>query len=73
MLALKSLHRNTYLCVGGLQNMDERPLVNMTITVTKKERKALKQAALDNDISVSALIRKWLEQYQKDKGDKNNG
>ena len=31
------------------------------------ERKALKQAALDNDVSVSALIRLWLEQYQAEK------
>ena len=41
--------------------------VNITISVTKEERKALKQAALDNDISVSGLIRKWLLKYQKEK------
>ena len=36
----------------------------MSVSVTPAERKALKQAALDNDVSVSALIRLWLEQYQ---------
>ena len=39
----------------------------ITISVTPAERKALKQAALDNDVSVSALIRLWLEQYQAEK------
>ena len=47
--------------------MDKRLLVNVTITMTKEERKALKQAALDNDLSVSALIRKWLEQYHEER------
>ena len=47
--------------------MHERSTVNITISVTPAERKALKQAALDNDISVSALIRQWLEQYQDEK------
>ena len=35
--------------------------------MTPAERKALKQAALDNDVSVSALIRMWLEKYQAEK------
>ena len=43
--------------------MTERNLVNITITMTKEERKAIKQIALDNDISVSALIREWIAQY----------
>lgn len=47
--------------------MAERNLENMTITLTKQEKKALKQAALDNDVSVSALIRQWLEKYQMEK------
>ena len=37
--------------------MNEKNTVNITISVTPAERKALKQAALDNDVSVSALIR----------------
>ena len=44
--------------------MAERNLDNSTVTMTKEEKKALKQAALDNDVSVSALIRLWLEKYQ---------
>ena len=45
--------------------MAERNLENITITMTKEEKKALKQAALDNDVSVSELIRKWLAEYWK--------
>ncbi len=41
--------------------MNEKNTVNITISMTPSERKALKQVALDNDISVSALIRIWLE------------
>lgn len=44
--------------------MAERNLVNLTVTMTKEERKALKQIALDNDMTVSALLRKWLREYQ---------
>lgn len=47
--------------------MTDKNTVNITISVTPAERKALKQAALDNDVSVSALIRFWLEQYQAEK------
>ena len=45
--------------------ISDKSTVNITISVTPAERKALKQAALDNDISVSALIRLWLEEYQQ--------
>ncbi len=44
--------------------MTEKTTVNITISVTKEERKALKMAALEKDISVSALIRQWLAEYQ---------
>ncbi len=44
--------------------MAERNMVNLTITMTREERKALKQIALDKDITVSALIRLWLQEYQ---------
>ena len=44
--------------------MAERNLENITVTMTKEEKKALKQAALDNDCSVSELIRRWLEEYR---------
>ena len=47
--------------------MNEKNTMNITISVTPAERKALKQAALDNDVSVSALIRMWLEKYQAEK------
>ena len=36
--------------------------------MSKEEKKALKQAALDNDVSVSELIRKWLAEYWKKDG-----
>ena len=43
--------------------MAERNLENITVTMTKEEKKALKQAALDNDMSASELIRKWIAEY----------
>lgn len=43
----------------------ERNLENITITVSKDEKRALKQAALDNDCSVSELIRRWLAYYME--------
>lgn len=46
--------------------MAERNIVNLTITMSKEERKALKQIALDADMTVSALIRLWLQEYQKE-------
>lgn len=45
--------------------MAERNMVNLTITMTKEERKALRQLALDKDMTVSALIRLWLKEQQK--------
>ena len=46
--------------------MEERANVNMTITLTKEERKALKILAAEKDMSVSALIREWLAEKLKD-------
>lgn len=51
--------------------MTERNMINLTVTMTKEERKELKQIALDNDITVSALIRDWLKIY-KEKSKKIN-
>jgi hypothetical protein len=48
--------------------MAERNMVNLTITMTKEERKALKQIALDKDMTVSALLREWLKEYQIQEG-----
>lgn len=45
--------------------MAERNMVNLTITMTREERKALKQIALDKDMTVSALLREWLKEYQE--------
>lgn len=45
--------------------MAERNMVNLTITMTREERKALKQIALDEDMTVSALLREWLRAYQE--------
>lgn len=39
--------------------------IDMSDTMTKEERKALKQIALDKDITVSALIRMRLQEQQK--------
>lgn len=52
------LHRNTQTCGGVF--MGDRNLVNITITLSKIEKKMLKQMALDRDMSVSALIREWI-------------
>ena len=53
--------------------MAERNMVNLTITMTKEERKALKQIAWDKDMTVSALRREWLKEYQIKKGAEKNG
>ncbi len=45
--------------------MAERNMVNLTLTMTREERKALKQIALDRDITVSALLREWLREYRE--------
>ena len=45
--------------------MAERNMVNLTITMTRAERKALKQIALDKDMTVSALLREWMKVYQE--------
>ena len=37
---------------------------NITVSLSKEEKKALRQAALDNDMSVSELIRKWIKDYK---------
>ena len=47
--------------------MADKNTVNITISVTREERKALKQIALDNDITVAALIRQWLKEHQEAK------
>ena len=44
--------------------MNDKNTVNITVSMTPSERKALKQAALDNDVSVSALR----EVFSKRKG-----
>ena len=44
--------------------MSERRMINLTITMTKEKRRELRQIALDNDTTVSALIRDWLRQHK---------
>ena len=66
------LHRYTSRCVARYKIMAERNMVNLTITMTREERKALKQIALDKDITVSALIRLWLQEHREDEVE-NNG
>ena len=53
--------------------MAERNMVNLTITMTKEERKALKQIALDKDMTVSALLSEWLKEYQIQEAAEKNG
>ena len=43
--------------------MTDKNTVNITISVTREERKEMKQIALDEDISVSVLIRRLLTKY----------
>lgn len=43
--------------------MAERNMLNLTITMSKEERKALKQIALDTEMTVSALTRLWLQEH----------
>lgn len=50
-------------CNEGLVMSEERNMVNLTLTVTREERKALKQLALDNETTVSALLRQWLKEH----------
>ncbi|MCD8328284.1 MAG: hypothetical protein LUC25_04210 [Ruminococcus sp.] len=52
--------------------MADKNTVNLTIVLTKEERKALKLLALEQDISVSALIRQWLQEHQENEV-KDNG
>ena len=64
-------HKHIFMC--GMEfvmeeKASERNMVNITLTVSKEERKALKQIALDNDITVSALLRLWLKEYQEKDG-----
>lgn len=47
--------------------MTDRNLLNITITVSKEERKALRLIAAEEDVSVSALIRKWLAEHLEEK------
>lgn len=46
-------------------DMTGRNLVNITTTTSKEERKSLKLLALEQDISVSALIWQWLREHQE--------
>ena len=57
-------YTSTQLNVHEVMLMADRNMVNLTITMTKEERKALKQIALDRDMTVSALLREWLKEYQ---------
>ena len=43
--------------------MSDRNMVNITITMTREERKALKQLALDEDTTESALSSEWLKEH----------
>jgi len=47
--------------------MSDRNMVNITVTMTREERKALKQLALDGDTTASALIRGWLKEHIEQK------
>lgn len=51
--------------------MPIRNMINLTVTMTKEEKKELKQIALDNDITVSALIRGWLKKYKEEREKRN--
>lgn len=61
---ITQVHNNTKSRVERKIKMAERNMVNLTITMTREERKALKQIALDKDMTVSALLRNWLKEHQ---------
>ena len=63
--AIIQIHNITESRVERKIKMAERNMVNLTITMTWEERKALKQIALDKDMTVSALLREWLKEYQE--------
>ncbi len=63
-VSITLLHEITNTLTRGTK-MPDRKLENITITMTKEEKKALKQAALDNDVSASELIRQWLAKYRE--------
>ena len=67
--AIIQIHNITESRVERKIKMAERNMVNLTITMTWEERKALKQIALDKDMTVSALLREWLKEYQKKKAE----
>ena len=46
--------------------MAERPLVNITVTMTREERIALRQIAAAKEMIVSTLLREWLRNYQNE-------
>ena len=48
----------------------DRNLENITITMSKEDKKALKLMALNNDCSVSELIRRWLAEHQAKEAEK---
>ena len=45
--------------------MVKKSMVNLTTTMITEEYKVLKQIALDKDMTVSALLREWLKEYQE--------
>ena len=47
--------------------MAEKTTTNITISMSKEEVKALRQLALDNDCSVSALVRGWIKERRNEK------
>lgn len=68
---ITQVHNNTKSRIERKIEMVERNMVNLTITMTREERKALKQIALDKDMTVSALLREWLKEYQAKEADQN--
>ncbi len=45
--------------------MVKKSMVNLTTTMITEEYKVLKQIALDKDMTISAVIRLWLQEHQK--------
>ena len=50
--------------------MEDKQTTNLTISLSKEELKALRRIALESDMSVSALIRKWIKDRKEEKGEK---
>lgn len=51
---------------GTLEKEEANKRTTLSLSLSLEDKKALKQIALDNDITVAALIHDWICQYEKE-------